>query len=269
LIFIHSGPGRTGTQVYEDKNECRRQRTFALFFSIQESFQGINVLTSFNIGLSILSSDTPKTLRKELLSTEGRRILSLLDGHPIANDDILRGENGRPYFSDRAAGAVDFNISHSGIVTAVSLVKGSNIRTGCDVQLVQARAHTGKITEDFFSGTEREYILSQDKNKHSETRFFEIWTLKECFLKLRGLSVFDMAKAPSFISVDDPGRGHFAFDAPVPSPLTFYLYELTGCSDERYMLAVAIEGESQAEPVIQWFSESSLPCMSVAEIQAH
>jgi 4'-phosphopantetheinyl transferase len=72
------------------------------------------------------------------------------------------------------------------------------VQTGCDIQLVQTRANTKKIAEEFFSVSEREYIFSQDGNQYNETRFFEIWTLKECFLKLRGLSVFDMAKVPSF-----------------------------------------------------------------------
>jgi phosphopantetheinyl transferase len=207
------------------------------------------VLTTLDIGLSILSSDTPKAARKELLSTEGRRILSLFAGHTLSEGDIVRSENGRPYFPSLDA---DFNISHSGLVTAVSFVKGKNHCTGCDIQLVQARTSTTKIAEEFFSPPEREYIFSQDKNH--ETRFFEIWTLKECLIKLRGLSVFDMAKMPSFVNVDDLGSHHFALDEIVSLPLSFYLYELTG-HGEQYLLAVAIEGVECQQPEIKWFSK--------------
>ena len=207
--------------------------------------------------------------RRELLSGEGRRILSLLWNRPLTDNDIVKDENGRPYFPDSRA---DFNISHSGAVTAVSLVKGVKLRTGCDVQIVKARASTMKIAESFFNIAEREYIFSQDKNKDNEIKFFEIWTLKECFLKLKGLSVFDMQKVPSFICEErtDEGllRRHFGFCAKVSSPLSFYLYEMRAHSDERYILAVAIEGDEQPQPEIRWFSQSPLPVRSITEIKA-
>jgi phosphopantetheinyl transferase len=178
----------------------------------------------------------------------------------------LKEENGRPYFPDRQA---DFNISHSGTVTAVSLVDGGNFRTGCDVQLVRKRVNTMKIAEEFFSASEREYI------SHSETGFFQIWVLKECFLKLRGLSVFDMAQAPSFIRRedsrrenlrrDDSDRLQFSLCMNTFSPLVFYLYELAGAG-QQYFLSAAIEG-GHFQPAIQWFSQDFLSCRNVAEIR--
>jgi phosphopantetheinyl transferase len=217
------------------------------------------MLIIFNIGLSILSRETPKAAQKELLSAEGRRILSLFNGHSLAEGDILRGENGRPYFAN---GEANFNISHSGLVTAVSFVKGGNVRTGCDIQLVQTRTNTKKIADEFFSASERSYIFSQGGNKYIETRFFEIWTLKECLLKLRGLTVFDMAKMPSFIHIDVSGISHFTLGETVASPLSFYLYELSN-SGEKYMLAVAIEGVDPCQPEIKWFSQTALACREI------
>ena len=99
---------------------------------------------------------------------------------------------------------------------------------------------------------ERDYIFTHDKKRYDEARFFHIWTLKECFLKLRGLSVFDMAKAPPFIGKN--GHLHYAFDDAV-----FRLYELSDGGGERYFLAAAIEGNRQLHPVVKWFSRSILP----------
>ena len=97
--------------------------------------------------------------------------------------------------------------------------------------------------------------------------------MKECFLKLKGLSVFDMSKVPSFICGDSSGKAQFSFDAAVPAPLVFHLYELAGAAGPggpagRYMLASVTEGETELQPVIRWFSELSLPCRSIAEIKA-
>jgi len=256
-----------------------QRRFFSCYFLAQESSQYlINTrlmiynndksmsITSLSIGLSLLSSNMSKEAkRKELLSAEGRRILSILTARPLTDGDIMREESGRPYFPDCEE---DFNISHSGAATAVSLVKGKTLRTGCDIQLVQTRVNTMRIAKEFFSPTEREYISFSDGNRHRETKFFEIWVLKESFLKLRGLSVFDMAKAPSFISCDNLEKWHFAIGATVSSPLSFYLYELSGGPSEQYMLAVAVQGTKQLRPVMQWFSQSSLSYRNIAEIKA-
>ncbi|MDR0455825.1 MAG: 4'-phosphopantetheinyl transferase superfamily protein [Treponema sp.] len=201
-----------------------------------------------------------KAEHKKRLSAEARCMLSQFEGRPVLADDIARETGGRPFFPDSDT---DFSISHSGSLAAVSLVKGKNLRTGCDVELVRPRSRAREIAEEFFSAPERDYIESQ--GRFDEARFYGIWTLKECFLKLRGLPVFDMAGAPSFIC---SCGGQFAFGAAVSSPLSFNLYELSGNAGGRYMLAAAFEG-TENEPVeIRWFSQESLACKSIANIKA-
>jgi phosphopantetheinyl transferase len=146
----------------------------------------------------------------------------------------------------------------------VSLARGKNLRTGCDVEFVRPRTRAREIVKEFFTAPEREYI--EFGGLFDWTRFYEIWTLKVCFLKLRGLSVFDMAGVPSFISGD--GLYQFAFDTVVFSPLSFSLYELSVRADERYILAAALEGAEMEQPDIRWFSQDSLDCKSIAKIKA-
>ena len=215
------------------------------------------------IGLSCLSINKFKRAeRNSVLSAEARRILSILSDSPI--DEINTDVNGRPFFP---GAHMDFSISHSGSAVAVSLVgdpagsprkvgnENIHVRTGCDIQLIRPRKNLRNIAEENFSEAERDYIFLQNE----VARFFQIWTLKECYIKLRGLSVFDMPKAPSFVS----DRKLFAFNA--GSPLSFYLYELA-YAGECYMLAIAIEGNpyleireirifSQPEP---WLSEPTV-----------
>ena len=211
----------------------------------------------YYIGLSCLSiNQSKKAERNNVLSAEARQILSILADSPI--NAIATEENGRPFFHD---GDMDFSISHSGAVVAVSLVKGENIhgakvRTGCDIQLIRPRENLKDIAEEIFCAAERDYILSQDETQFESARFFQIWTLKECYIKLRGLSVFDMPKVPSFVSCDAAGRYLFTFNASGSSPLSFYLYELV-YDGERYMLATAIEGDWDIRPEIRIFSQSA------------
>jgi len=207
----------------------------------------------YYLGLSILS-----TSQRQGLSAEARRILSQFEGRPLADHDIAREKQGRPFFP---ACMVDFNVTHSGFLAAVSYVKGENLRTGCDTERVRPRVNAPEIAKTFFAAPEQNYITPQ--GGFNEARFYAIWTLKECFLKLRGLSVFDMVSCPSFIDA----HGEFAVSAAVSSPLSFYLYELSGNPAERYMLATAIEGAEQPPPEIRWFSQSFLTCRMIAEIK--
>jgi hypothetical protein len=218
-----------------------------------------NLSTIYDTGAAHVTGGSRRVgMGRERFRAEERRILSLLEGRLLAKDDIAREAQGRPFFPGREA--VDFNIAHSGVLTAISHVQGKNLRTGCDVERVQPRSGAGKIAEEFFSAGEKNYVFQAG---FDEAKFYEIWTLKECFLKLRGLSVFDMAVCPSFIGE----KNEFAFDAAVPIPLSFYLYELSG-GMMRYMLAAALEGKEQQPPEIRWFSHLSLDCKKTAEIKA-
>jgi len=216
---------------------------------------------SYYLGLSILSNKGAG--QKKLTSTEAWRILSQLEGRSIGEKEIRREIQGRPFLPGRE---LDFNIAHSGALTAVSLVRGINLRTGCDVERIRPRIKAEGIAENYFSSSEKDYLFTE--GRFDETRFYEIWTLKECFLKLRGLSVFDMAASPSFISDGSSCKGHFAFSAAVSSPLSFRLYELSDGKGERYMLATVLEGAAETPPVIRWFSQSALVCKMIAEIKA-
>jgi phosphopantetheinyl transferase len=208
---------------------------------------------AFYIGLSILSNNgvpRGRSAGQKLLSEEARRILSQFAGRQISGEDILKDGQGRPFFRDIDA---DFNISHSGSLAAVSFAKGKNRRVGCDVEIIKPRPNAKKIAEEYVSVPEMEYILQHDN--FNEEIFFRIWTLKECYLKLRGLSVFDIKSAPSFISSE--GTWQFIFSE-ADTAAAFYLYELH-CDTERYILAAAAEGAEQ-QPEIRWFSERVLDC---------
>ncbi|WP_461245926.1 4'-phosphopantetheinyl transferase family protein [Treponema sp. R6D11] len=209
---------------------------------------------SYYINLSTLSNeqkDMHRAERQKLLSAEARRILSVCEGRPITEDDIAKEAAGRPFFPSHDT---DFSISHSGDIVAVSLVRGKNLRTGCDVERVRPRARAREIAEEFFTAPERDYI--EQDSRPDGTRFYQIWTLKECYLKLKGLSVFDMLSVPSFVNGVESAVRSSLLNTRFEQ-ISFSLYELTG-SSEQYILATALEGTEAEPPEIRWFSENSL-----------
>jgi phosphopantetheinyl transferase len=216
---------------------------------------------SYYLGLSFLSNNEER--QKTLSSLEARRILSVFENGEIKENDISREEQGRPFFLNRE---VDFNITHSGDAVAVLYISKKDIRVGCDIEKIRPRSRIAKIAKDKFSKAENSFLYSS--GGFNDNDFLKIWTLKESYIKLRGLSVFDMAKIPSFIDeIHGTNEYVFSFCADVNRPITFRLYEILYNENTSYILAEAIEGED-IQPEIRMFSSLTFDCKIIAEIKA-
>ncbi len=97
-----------------------------------------------------------------------------IDGKAIV---FSKSKNGKPYL--RASG-IHFNLSHSGEYVAVAL---SDHDTGIDVE--QIRPVNYRIAERFFSPEEVTALNSKSGSSKLEY-FFDLWTLKESYLKMIG-----------------------------------------------------------------------------------
>ncbi|MCR1974329.1 4'-phosphopantetheinyl transferase superfamily protein [Clostridium sporogenes] len=104
----------------------------------------------------------------------------------ISNRDIIFRKNqyGKPYLIEYPN--LKFNISHSGnfVVCAID-----NKPIGVDIEEVKNIEYEG-IVENFFSVSEVDYIIKQDINVQLN-KFYEIWVLKESYIKCcgQGLSI--------------------------------------------------------------------------------
>jgi hypothetical protein len=250
-------------------------------------------MQSFYIGLSLLSNNKPGVIR---LHNEAIRVLEALDREhsrflsPDIPACLRRDPGGRPGFADDHA---DFNLSHSQSIVAVAFSgersrrTGQPLHTGCDIQYLSFRKAYRTIADTFYSPEERAYIDAGKEEQEKNLRFHHIWTIKESYLKLQGLSVFDMGKVPAFVPAGnrknpmgeymdtfftllDSENHRFIPRVGEQAPLflTFYLYEL-GEFPAQYILTVVRErDEDMADPGIRWFSQKTLPLISIAKIKA-
>jgi 4'-phosphopantetheinyl transferase len=112
---------------------------------------------------------------------------------------------------------IDFNISHTRGLVAAALV--SNALIGVDVEKIEQVTAEQTLAETIFSRPEVE-ILRNTPLPQRTARFFELWTLKESYLKATGnglaapLDSFAFTLAPLSISfltdIDDrPQRWRF------------------------------------------------------------
>jgi 4'-phosphopantetheinyl transferase len=109
--------------------------------------------------------------------------------------NIALGKSGKPFLQSHPT--IHFNISHSGhwVVVAVS---GS--RVGIDVERVK-KVNLG-IAERFFSEREKDKLFALPAAMQTDY-FFDLWTLKESFLKAIGTGLTKSLKSFTVEISDD------------------------------------------------------------------
>jgi 4'-phosphopantetheinyl transferase len=106
------------------------------------------------------------------------------------------GVHGKPLVEAPDAGcALRFSLSHSGDIAVVAVSRGRDV--GVDVERVRALDDLDGFAARYFSPAERD-ALARVPSGERPRAFFEIWTLKEAYLKscgeglLRALDAFDV-----------------------------------------------------------------------------
>ena len=107
-------------------------------------------------------------------------------------------DNGKPYLLDNPG--ISFNLSHSH-ERVMCVVADSQFDLGCDVELV--RNGKEKIAERFFTIDESNAISSESDEKRRAEMFFELWTLKESFLKCTGEGIGRPMNSFEFIRIEN------------------------------------------------------------------
>jgi 4'-phosphopantetheinyl transferase len=128
-----------------------------------------------------------------------RAALRVLLGHHLAvgaRDVALGvGPHGRPRLDGDAAGAIDFNLSHSNDIATLGFARDHRI--GVDIERIRDDIDIERLAGRFFTPTERR-MLSATGLDQLRT-FFAIWTRKEACVKASGLGLI---VAPETFAVD-------------------------------------------------------------------
>jgi 4'-phosphopantetheinyl transferase len=154
--------------------------------------------------------------------------------------EVCFGENKyhRPFVLDSD---IDLNVSHSGDWVVVAV--GGSQGVGVDVE--QVNAVDLHVYSDCFADQELEYL--QNFNSESQERFFQLWTLKESYLKYKGTGLAGGLK--SFYCSFNPGLGGvniLCSKTQEPSPgLCCY----SGKLDENHWLGLVSCGQSWNEKI--------------------
>lgn len=156
---------------------------------------------------SILSSD--EKLRLARLHSRSKQELFLL-AHGLVRTALSRceavepaawefktGEHGRPEIAAPKS-VLRFNLSHTQGLAACVVTDGCDV--GIDVEDVR-RPHSHRLIDRVLSAREQRDLCGRPEAERA-TRFFELWTLKEAYLKARGLGLSAPLRAFSFYRSD-------------------------------------------------------------------
>jgi 4'-phosphopantetheinyl transferase len=130
-----------------------------------------------------------------------RTVLARYAGVPPRELAFVEGERGRPELASPIDGRrLRFNLSHTrGLI---ALVVGWELDVGVDVEDSTRRGDPLGLAESVFARDELEALRALPAARQRE-RFFTYWTLKEAYIKARGLGLLIPLDAFSFC-VDDP-----------------------------------------------------------------
>ena len=181
----------------------------------------------------VSKEDARRSLLSELMI---RRIICESVG--ISDQEIAFGFSryGKPFLENNSH--FHFNISHSGRwVTCVT----DSAPAGIDIELVRPVRHD--IARRFFSSAEYRYLLKKNKAKRSQY-FFELWTLKESFVKMTGEG---LSRPLGSFSVNIDGKGAVRPEGEnIPEAIYFKRYSI----DNDYKMCVCATHRGFPESVV-------------------
>jgi 4'-phosphopantetheinyl transferase len=153
------------------------------------------------------------------------------------------GRHGRPEIDDDRTD-LHFNLSHSAGVVICALARGRAI--GVDVEHLARRTPDPAVVPRYCSPAEVEDVRS--RGDAWQDRFLTYWTLKEAYLKARGVGISLPLSDISF-RVDNGGAADIRFEgslAGTDARWAFHLWQ----PDEMHLAAIAADMADGVRPAI-------------------
>ena len=99
---------------------------------------------------------------------------------------FMQNKYGKPFISNEGAASLYFNLSHSAgrVVLAVSRCE----EIGVDIESAIKPRRIAAIAQRYFSDKEAAALLSLPENQQ-QSRFYDLWTLKEAYIKACGMGL--------------------------------------------------------------------------------
>ncbi|MCO6412053.1 MAG: 4'-phosphopantetheinyl transferase superfamily protein [Thiogranum sp.] len=115
-----------------------------------------------------------------------RLVLSRYGNINPADWTFVNGEHGRPEVSNPRNPALRFNLTHTAGLAACVVTRSR--QCGIDAEAIVERHHPLQVARRMFSETEYRRLQALEGREHLEY-FFKQWTLREAYVKARGIGI--------------------------------------------------------------------------------
>jgi len=204
-----------------------------------------------------LSADEHERLRRFSREEPARMFLAarvllrgvlagLCDCEPV---DLHFGKNDheKPFLLQPINGW-QFNLSHSHGALALAISRVGSV--GVDIEYVSRSNPVEKLAQRYFSSREQQWLAEAAPGQFRQ-RFFDIWTLKEAYIKAVGKGLAVTLEGFGF-----SGHGeqlHYHYESGEPAPAAVHAWLCRALPDRP--VACVLLGDQPAEPV---FTQVSL-----------
>lgn len=171
-----------------------------------------------------------------------RQVLSWMEPSVLpAQWTFVRNEHGKPEVSGPiGAGSLRFNVSNTFGLVACAVTRDHDV--GIDVECRERNSDGLAIADRYFSVSEVAALRALPSERQTQ-RFFELWTLKEAYIKARGLGLAIPLGQFSFLldarTNTDANIG-IAFDPKLQDDPATWSFAMRSPS-EQHQLAVALK----------------------------
>ena len=165
-----------------------------------------------------------------------RNTLSLYAPVQPADWQFVFNEHRRPEIADQPyREKLHFNLSHTDGLVALAVAAQREV--GVDVESFQRHRINLDVTHRYFAPAEAEALFDLPHSQQAR-RFLQLWTLKESYIKARGMGLALPLRQFAFTDIEDTPRITFSADLDdQPSRWQFSLRTI----GEAHLLALAIE----------------------------
>lgn len=219
---------------------------------IDESSVDDGVLATY---LSLLSADELQRYERLRLVCDRRRFLitraairSVLSGYFVdvrpAHWQFGRNAWGRPTIAAPVLGSsIEFNISHARGLIVIAVTQRGEL--GVDIEFTGRMCRTQALANRYFSALEIAALqgLSDDAQRE---RFFDLWTLKEAYIKACGMGLAIPLRSFSFEFAGDAISIAFAPER-CDDPEAWQFWQMQASPEHR--LAIALKSSNGVRPM--------------------
>jgi 4'-phosphopantetheinyl transferase len=217
-----------------------------------------------------LLSDTERRLerRMHILRDQRRYLVTralvrivLSKYAPVAPDEWIFAPNqyGKPQIANAHARDISFNVTHGGELIIVGVARG--VALGIDTESVRARLAPLDLADRYFTDDEANCLRAAPA-AHQQRLFFEYWTLKEAYIKARGIGMSIPLEHVGFRFVEAKGVRLWIHPAQCDTPARWCLWQLW--PDADHVVSVCVERNGAERPLLSMTDivplASEFPC---------